>query len=62
MGVLGISMMIFAFAALIRLQNDFFDRLGNLGYIPKGGDTEREDNDLLVINVYDGDRMRDIMK
>ena len=36
MGVLGISMMIFAFAALIRLQNDFFDRLGNLGYIPEG--------------------------
>jgi len=31
--VLGIAMMTFAFAALIRLQNGFFDRLGNLTYI-----------------------------
>jgi hypothetical protein len=31
--VLGISMMSFAFAALIRLQNGFFDHLGSLTYI-----------------------------
>jgi len=31
--VLGIAMMTFAFAALIRLQNGVFDHLGNLTYI-----------------------------
>ena len=31
--VLGISIMAFAFAALIRLQNGFFDHLGSLTYI-----------------------------